>query len=74
MGKKTKTAIYHPPKASMPYLVVTVSPEGVSAVAVSSKDEARVLASKTTRTVELEDARAEGAGQHESDDAKDAAQ
>jgi len=30
-GKKTKTAIYHPPKAGMPYLVVTVSPEGVSA-------------------------------------------
>jgi hypothetical protein len=74
MGKKTKTAIYHPPKASMPYLVVTVSPEGVSAVAVSSKDEARVLASKTTRTVELADARSEGAGEHESDDAKDAAQ
>lgn len=74
MGKKTKTAIYHPPKASMPYLVVTVSPEGVSAVAVSSKDEARVLAAKTTRTVELADARSKGAGEHESDDAKDAAQ
>jgi len=74
MGKKTKTAIYHPPKASMPYLVVTVSPEGVSAVAVSSKDEARVLAAKTTRTVELADARSEGAGEHESDDAKDVAQ
>ena len=74
MGKKTKTAIYHPPKASMPYLVVTVSPEGVSAVAVSSKDEARVLAAKTTRTVELADARSEGAGEYESDDAKDAAQ
>jgi hypothetical protein len=68
MGKKTKTAIYHPPKSSMPYLVVTVSSEGVSAVAVSSKDEARVLASKTTRKVELEDARAEGAGQHDSED------
>jgi hypothetical protein len=60
MGKKTKTAIYHPPKSSMPYLVVTVSPEGSSAVAVSSKDEARVLASKTTRSVELADARTEG--------------
>ena len=72
MGKKTKTAIYHPPKASMPYLVVTVSPEGVSAVAVSSKDEARVLAAKTTRTVELADARSEGADGHDSDDAQDA--
>ena len=29
-GKKTKTAVYHPPKSGMPYLVVTVSPEGVS--------------------------------------------
>jgi hypothetical protein len=70
MGKKSKTAIYHPPKASMPYLVVTVSPEGVSAVAVSSKDEARVLAAKTTRKVELADARSEGGDQ----DSQDAAQ
>jgi hypothetical protein len=43
---KTKTAIYHPPKPGMPYLVVTVSPEGVMATAVDSKHEARVLASK----------------------------
>ena len=40
---KPKTAIYHPPKKGMPYLVVTVSPEGVVAIAVESKDEARVL-------------------------------
>ena len=45
---KTKTAIYHPPKSGMPYLVVTVSPEGVTATAVESKDEARILASKRT--------------------------
>jgi hypothetical protein len=32
----------------MPYLVVTVSPEGVNATAVNSKDEARILASKKT--------------------------
>ena len=32
--QKTKTAIYHPPKKGMPYLVVTVSPEGVVAIAV----------------------------------------
>jgi hypothetical protein len=69
MGKKTKTAIYHPPKSSMPYLVVTVSPEGISAVAVSSKDEARVLASKTTRSVELADARTEGASDEDSQEA-----
>ena len=54
-GKKTKTAIYHPPKSGMPYLVVTVSPEGVSVVAVSSKDEARILASKKTLKVEMQD-------------------
>ena len=53
---KTKTAIYHPPKSGMPYLVVTVSPEGVTATAVGSKDEARILASKKTLKVEVENA------------------
>ena len=57
--QKAKTAIYHPPKKGMPYLVVTVSPEGVVAIAVESKDEARVLASKKTLRVLLEDDRAE---------------
>ena len=57
--QKTKTAIYHPPKKGMPYLVVTVSPERVVAIAVESKDEARVLASKKTLRVLLEDDRAE---------------
>ena len=40
----------------MPYLVVTVSPEGVSATAVNSKEEARVLASKETRKVDFQQA------------------
>jgi hypothetical protein len=53
--KKTKTAIYHPPKSGMPYLVVTVSPDGVNVTAVSSKDEARILASKKTLKVVVED-------------------
>ena len=48
---KTKTAIYHPPKKGMPYMVVTVSPEGVTATAVKSKDEARILTSKKTLKV-----------------------
>ena len=56
---KTKTAIYHPPKKGMPYLVVTVSPEGVIATAVGSKDESRMLASNKTLTVMIEDERAE---------------
>jgi hypothetical protein len=57
--QKSKTAIYHPPKKGLAYLVVTVSPEGVVAIAVESKDEARVLASKKTLRVLLEDDRAE---------------
>jgi hypothetical protein len=52
---KTKTAIYHPPKSGMPYLVVTVSPDGVTATAVASKDEARILASKRTMKVLVQD-------------------
>jgi hypothetical protein len=55
-GKKFKTAIYHPPKSGMPYLVVTVSPDGVTATAVDSKDEARILASKKTMKVSLQTA------------------
>ncbi len=63
-GKKTKTGIYHPPKSGMPYLVVTVSPEGVTETAVESKDEARILASKKTMAVAIEDSskRSEGGG------------
>jgi hypothetical protein len=52
--KKTKIGIYHPPKSGMPFLVVTVSPDGITATAVESKDEARVLASKKTRAVVIE--------------------
>ena len=52
---KTKTAIYHPPKKGMPYMVVTVSAKGVTATAVESKDEARILASKKTLKVLVED-------------------
>ena len=55
-GKKTKTAVYHPPKSGMPYLVVTVSPEGVTATACELKDEARILASKKTMAVLVEEA------------------
>ena len=54
-GKKTKTAVYHPPKSGMPYLVVTVSPDGVTATACETKDEARILASKKTMKVSIEE-------------------
>jgi hypothetical protein len=55
--RQEETAIYHPPKKGMPYMVVTVSPEGVTATAVESKDEARILASKRTLKVLVEDSR-----------------
>jgi hypothetical protein len=55
-AKKIKTAVYHPPKSGMPYLVVTVSPEGVTATACKTKDEARILASKKTTRVFIEEA------------------
>ena len=47
-GRKTGVGIYHPRKTGMPYLVVTVSADGVVATAVNSKEEARVLASTIT--------------------------
>jgi hypothetical protein len=36
-------------------LVVTISPEGVTATAVETKDEARILASKKSAAVVVED-------------------
>jgi hypothetical protein len=53
--KKYRTAVYHPPKEGMPYLVVTITPDGITATAVESKDEARILASKRVMKVLLED-------------------
>jgi hypothetical protein len=41
--------------AILPYLVVTVSPDGVDVTAVSSKEEARILVSKKTLKVSVED-------------------
>ena len=55
-GKKSRTAIYDPPKSGMPYLVVTVSAEGISATAVETKEAARVLAGKKTLDVPVLDA------------------
>jgi hypothetical protein len=46
---KSRTAIYHPPKPGMPYLVVTVTPDGVSALPAPSKDEARTMALEKAR-------------------------
>jgi hypothetical protein len=54
--KKSRTAIYDPPKSGMPYLVVTVSPDGISATAVETKEAARLLAGKKTLEVPVVDA------------------
>jgi len=40
----------------MPYLVVTVSHEGVVATAVETKEEARILGSKKTIKVSMQEA------------------
>ena len=42
---QAETVIYEPPAPSLPYLVVTISPSGVNAVAVKSRTEARVMVS-----------------------------
>jgi hypothetical protein len=54
---KTKTAIYHPPKAGMPYLVVTITSEGISTLTASSKGEARALALKIAQETHLREAK-----------------
>jgi hypothetical protein len=43
------------PETGNAILVVTVSPEGVTATAVETKDEARILASKKSAAVVVED-------------------
>jgi hypothetical protein len=52
---KPRTGIYHPPKKGMPYMVVTIGPEGITAIPCQSKDEARILASKKTLKIERPD-------------------
>jgi hypothetical protein len=55
-GQENQDRHHHPPKSGMPYLVVTVGPEGVTATAVETKEEARVLASKKTMKVDFQEA------------------
>ena len=38
-----ETVIYEPPKAGLPYLVVTLEPHGLSVLQASSRTEARTL-------------------------------
>ena len=40
---QAETVIYDPPAPNLPYLVVTITPTGVNAVAVKSRTEARVM-------------------------------
>ena len=37
-GKKTKTAVYHPPRSGMPYFGCDGSPDGITATACESKE------------------------------------
>ena len=40
---QAETVIYEPPHPGLPYLVVTLTPTGVSVVPVKSNTEARVM-------------------------------
>ena len=55
-GKKSKTAIYHPPKSGMPFLEEAFRPKASQRTACELKDEARILASKNVMQVFVEDA------------------
>jgi len=50
MESKIKPAIYHSPKSGMPFVVVTVPRDGITATAVVSKHEARVIRLKKIRS------------------------
>jgi hypothetical protein len=43
---QAETVIYEPPHPGLPYLVVTLTPTGVSVVPVKSNTEARVMISQ----------------------------
>ena len=47
---QAETVIYEPPAPSLPFLVVTITPTGVNAVAVKSRTEARVMVSLQKKT------------------------
>ena len=46
------TAIYHPPRKGLPYLVVTLSPGQFNAVPARTLAEARSLAHRATRAMQ----------------------
>jgi hypothetical protein len=46
---QAETVICEPPAPSLPYLVVTITPTGVNAVAIKSRTEARVMVSLNKR-------------------------
>ena len=43
---QAETVIYEPPHSGLPYLVVTITPNGVTAIPVKSNTEARVMISQ----------------------------
>jgi hypothetical protein len=44
----TETVIYEPPKDGLPYLVVTLSPDGMNVLIAKSRTEARAMVSERT--------------------------
>jgi len=45
---QTETVIYEPPKHGLPYLVVTLSSDGVNVLAAKSRTDARTMLSERT--------------------------
>jgi len=43
---RTETVIYEPPKDGLPYLVVTIGPDGLTVVSADSRTHARKLTSE----------------------------
>ena len=43
---QAETVIYEPPHSGLPYLVVTITPNGVTAIPIKSNTEARVMISQ----------------------------
>ena len=46
---KAESVIYSPPNERLPFLVVTLAPEGVSALPVKDRIEARTIVARATR-------------------------
>lgn len=46
---QTETVIYPPPKSGLPFLVVTLAPDGLTVLSAESRTEARTLIASERR-------------------------